>query len=290
MADEESLHQVDGLWFSNDTLVIRAENSIFRVSKSILAARSSVFEAMFEFPQSTSEGDWTAAKFYFMPPPSTVDFDVVLGILRLSHKYDVNYLYKRALMHLETVYPVDYNIYATLPMNAQPHQQQLLGFHLKAIPVLAEVGAAWLLPGAYYVVGTHPLASLLNAGPYCDRLPAGMRETCLPLAGIQHKALITVCRFPSKHSTCDNEVICNSGRLQLITFIIMERTAGPQDPLAEWNTGEWASIVDELCPECLSRCQNDNAVAFMEVWNALPGNCGMENWEGLLAKRKTVMG
>jgi hypothetical protein len=172
-----------------------------------------------------------------MPPPSTVDFDVVLGILRLSHKYDVNYLYKRALMHLETVYPVDYNIYATLPMHAQPHQQQLLGFHLKAIPVLAEVDAAWLLPGAYYAVGTHPLASLLNARPYWDRLPAGMRETCLPLAGIQHKALITVCRFLSKHSTCDNEVICNSGRLQLITFIIMERTAGPQDPLAEWNMG-----------------------------------------------------
>jgi hypothetical protein len=57
MEDQESLHQVDGLWFSNDTLVIRAENSIFRVSKSILAARSSVFEAMFEFPQSTSDGD-----------------------------------------------------------------------------------------------------------------------------------------------------------------------------------------------------------------------------------------
>ncbi|KAJ7874102.1 hypothetical protein B0H13DRAFT_1723438 [Mycena leptocephala] len=205
MADEESLHQVDGLWFSNDTLVIRAENSIFRVSKSILAARSSVSEAMCEFPQSTSEGDCmmdgsqvvrlhdSAAEVesflraifdssYFMPPPSTVDFDEVLGILRLSNKYDVNHPCKRALMHLETVYPVDYNIYATLPMHAQPHQQQLLGFHLKAIPFLAEVDAAWLLPGAYYAVGTHPLASLLNAGPYWDRLPAGMRETCLPLA------------------------------------------------------------------------------------------------------------
>ncbi|KAJ6563912.1 hypothetical protein B0H19DRAFT_942406 [Mycena capillaripes] len=57
MDDQDSLRQVDGLWFSNDTLVLRAENSIFRVSKSMLAARSSVFETMFEFPQSTSDGD-----------------------------------------------------------------------------------------------------------------------------------------------------------------------------------------------------------------------------------------
>ncbi|KAJ6523160.1 hypothetical protein B0H19DRAFT_854030, partial [Mycena capillaripes] len=117
----------EGLWFSNDTLVLRAENSIFRVSKSMLAARSSVFQNMFEFPPPASGGDqvmdgspvvrlhdsaadveaFLRAIFdssYFMPPPAPVDDVVVLGILRLSHKYGVNYLHKRAILHLETIY------------------------------------------------------------------------------------------------------------------------------------------------------------------------------------------
>ncbi|KAJ7320757.1 hypothetical protein DFH08DRAFT_890153 [Mycena albidolilacea] len=37
---------------------------------------------------------------YFMPAPAPNDRPVVLAILRLSHKYDVPYLYKRALDHL----------------------------------------------------------------------------------------------------------------------------------------------------------------------------------------------
>jgi hypothetical protein len=54
------LMQGDGLWFSNDSLVVlRAEDRIFRVPKSILTARSPVFQFMFEFPQpaSNSEGE-----------------------------------------------------------------------------------------------------------------------------------------------------------------------------------------------------------------------------------------
>jgi hypothetical protein len=224
-----------------------------------------------------------------MPPPSTVDFDAVLGILRLSHKYDVNYLHKRALMHLETVYSVDHTIYATLYIQAQPHHKQLLSFHLKAIPILAEVDAIWLLPSAYYAVGTHALPSLLAAGPYWDRLPAGMRETCLPLAGIQHQALITVYRFLSDRSTCDDDEPCNIVRLDTISGTIMRRATVAQDPLAEWNTEEWTWMLDVLCPACVRRCRDDHAVAFMQVWNALPRNCGMENWDVLLAKRKAVM-
>lgn len=48
--NEEDI-RVDGLWFSDDMLVIRAEKRIFRVSKSVLAARSSVFSDMIAFPQ-----------------------------------------------------------------------------------------------------------------------------------------------------------------------------------------------------------------------------------------------
>ncbi|KAJ6461515.1 hypothetical protein C8R47DRAFT_1225882 [Mycena vitilis] len=37
---------------------------------------------------------------YFMPSPEPVELSVVLGIFRLSHRYDVQYLFRRALHHL----------------------------------------------------------------------------------------------------------------------------------------------------------------------------------------------
>jgi hypothetical protein len=55
MPDSDDDVRVDDLWFSDDTLVIKAENRIFRVSKSILAARSSVFSDMVAFPQPVGD-------------------------------------------------------------------------------------------------------------------------------------------------------------------------------------------------------------------------------------------
>ncbi|KAJ7723918.1 hypothetical protein B0H16DRAFT_330905 [Mycena metata] len=41
---------------------------------------------------------------YFMPHPEPVKLSVILGILRLSHKYDIQYLHRRALNHLSARY------------------------------------------------------------------------------------------------------------------------------------------------------------------------------------------
>jgi hypothetical protein len=42
---------------------------------------------------------------FFMPPPTEVQFEDTLAIMRLSHKYDVADLRRHALVHLGTIYP-----------------------------------------------------------------------------------------------------------------------------------------------------------------------------------------
>lgn len=42
---------MENLWFTGADLVLRAENTLFRVHSSILGARSSVFRDMVSFPQ-----------------------------------------------------------------------------------------------------------------------------------------------------------------------------------------------------------------------------------------------
>lgn len=77
-----------------------------------------------------------------MPPAADMRLHEVLGILRLSHKYDVGYLHKRALSHLETLYPVN------LDKLDLEYRFGDLKADLVAIPILHEVGASWLLPYA----------------------------------------------------------------------------------------------------------------------------------------------
>ncbi|KAJ7112971.1 hypothetical protein C8R44DRAFT_631359, partial [Mycena epipterygia] len=122
-ADSGTPVRVDDLWFPKDTIVIRSENKIFQISRAVLAARSTVFRDMIAFPQPTTDDTeqidgspvvlmhdpacdvevFLRAIYdssYFMPAPAPIELWVVLAILRLSHKYDIQYLHRRALHHL----------------------------------------------------------------------------------------------------------------------------------------------------------------------------------------------
>ncbi|KAF8209476.1 hypothetical protein K438DRAFT_1537045, partial [Mycena galopus ATCC 62051] len=121
-----SPQRIQELWFEDGNVVIQAGNNQYRVFRGILAARSAVFQDMFQFPQpaeaplvegcpvvniSDSPTEVTAflrAVFepeFFMPYPAKTDFDSLCGCLRLSHKYLVDYLRRRALVHISRRYP-----------------------------------------------------------------------------------------------------------------------------------------------------------------------------------------
>ncbi|KAF7358113.1 BTB domain-containing protein [Mycena venus] len=100
---------------------------------------------------------------YFIPAPAPIEILAVLGILRLSHKYDIEYLYRRALEHLK----VDEWYGQTYDVPAADH---ILDLDLQATPALTslsiihaamEVGAQWLLPRAYCWAATLPIEELL---------------------------------------------------------------------------------------------------------------------------------
>ncbi|KAJ6503063.1 hypothetical protein DFH09DRAFT_1375561 [Mycena vulgaris] len=105
------LTQEPTLWFPHATLVIQAEHLLFRVLPGIMAAKSPVFQDMLAFPQLENGGTVEGCSLvrsvaqeasipsFFEAWPAEVDFTVVAGILRLSQKYHVDPLKKRALLH-----------------------------------------------------------------------------------------------------------------------------------------------------------------------------------------------
>ncbi|KAJ7642413.1 hypothetical protein DFH06DRAFT_1097654 [Mycena polygramma] len=311
-------NQIDGLWFSSDQLVaLRAGESIFRVPKSILAARSSVFQAMFEFPQpAVSDGEMTdgdefidgspvvhlhdsptevepflraifdsrQVSHYFMPPPAHIGFLQVLGILRLSHKYDVGYLHKRALCHLETVYPVQLKEVGSLTKNnTLGYDESANDLDLTAIPVLHEVGATWLLPCAYYSLAGFDVESLVSAGETWDRLPPTMKQTCI-LAQARHiEASHKILAAMTPPSKCASRDACDAAKFRFLKRHDVSNAAN-LIPLYDWQ-----SNVNGICGDCSRRGQAQYHEMRGTIWNQLPQNCGMENWDVLTEKRRLTL-
>ncbi|KAJ7479833.1 hypothetical protein FB451DRAFT_1086393, partial [Mycena latifolia] len=181
--EAEPATRVDDLWFTKDIIVIRAENKIFQVSGGILAARSTVFRDMIAFPQPTRgaieqiDGSPVARlhdfardvevflraiydSSYFMPAPVPVDLWVVLAILRMSHKYNIHYLYLRALTHLAKdgwYEPAYDDVFESHLLESDSD----VGDNLSVLTAAMQIGTLWLHPWAYYCTSTFSAEDLL---------------------------------------------------------------------------------------------------------------------------------
>jgi hypothetical protein len=61
--DASELIQCHDLWFLDGNVVIRAENTLFRVYQGILGAKSPVFSGMFSVPQPENEEKYDGCPF-----------------------------------------------------------------------------------------------------------------------------------------------------------------------------------------------------------------------------------
>ncbi|KAJ6464770.1 hypothetical protein C8R47DRAFT_1155829 [Mycena vitilis] len=308
--------RIDGLWFSGDTqVVLRAGDAVFCVSKAILAGRSTVFQSMFELPQPAVNGggdemiegmpviilhdDASAVEpflraifdsSYFMPPPAKTDLPAAMGILRLAHKYHVPYLLQRAILHLETLYPIDLTGYHSLAgdkNSAGPAQD------LELIAISQQVGATWLLPFAFYSVGRYSADRLFKLGDSWNNLSLGTKQTCLTVLATHIRETLKVQVLLSASSTCSERRKCNSAKFaslrDSLTKGLSVLEGGLQEPLEQRSTEEWNSLKSQICDRCFRGAQADHKHAQKNIWEQLPANCGLAGWDVLLEQRRIAM-
>ncbi|KAJ7503742.1 hypothetical protein B0H11DRAFT_1984147 [Mycena galericulata] len=290
--------RVEDLWFSRDTIVIRADDKIFQVSRAILAARSTVFRDMIAFPQPVNgemeEVDGSPVvrmhdpaadvevflraifdSSYFMPSPCPVELSVVLGILRLSHKYDVQYLFRRALHHLAEGewYALSYDqpcIDHIITGDSSP-------IHSLSVAVAAiEVGAWWLLPMAYYDATCYGIDQLLALAADGALQPHAMKCAIAQARFLRGTSAVNqFLTLKGDSPSCGNPGGCDTVRRSLLVehFDLMKDDAG-LDPLGEWDT----------------RAKTLFSEAAREFWAELPGIFDLPPWPELDAMKRAAMG
>ncbi|KAJ7210599.1 hypothetical protein C8J57DRAFT_1401007 [Mycena rebaudengoi] len=274
-----SPRRVNELWFNDCGLVIRAGNLLFRVSGEILATKSPIFHDMLQIPQPPSSEmvdgcpvvqlhdhpadatNFLRAVFdseFFEPYPSETDFETIHGVLKLSNKYLVDYLRRRALVHLSSRYPSSLDMWTNLSPSWTPRPR--------------EVSALWVLPTAFYalcVAASHSSRVLSRGVTFQDRvvkLTEADLEIFLDGSCRQREAASTILQFlwhPESLPGCHTGSRCFHARCSERRYSDGRLYELGCQPLEIWGTSEWEELPSTICPVCI------RSMKLMHCWEDL---------------------
>ncbi|KAJ7689843.1 hypothetical protein B0H17DRAFT_983461 [Mycena rosella] len=318
---------VQELWFEDGNLIIQAGTSRFRVHRGVLAARSPVFQDMLSFPQPPdaelvegcpavrlhdSATDVTVFlkvifdSSFFMSYPSETDFDIIAGCLRLSHKYEVDYLRRRALVHFSSGYCT--TLAATDASDSDVLTLEWISWNrqwmaptpaMMVILLAREVDALWILPYAFHLLA----ASFKNGGMEIFHgglykgVPVNLsredQQRFLRGYHLQQSATMTEIMgfmFDSfEIPGCCTPAICMEERLNAFRYFRETLALNPCIPLNTWDLDDWA-VLERMCPTCLAVLKQKHQEARQVLWDKLPSMYGLPKWEELESLKVAAIG
>ncbi|KAJ7733565.1 hypothetical protein DFH07DRAFT_894182 [Mycena maculata] len=315
------------VWFDDGSLIIEAAGVLYRISRSVLAERSPIFKDTLSIPQPTdsetidgcpvvhlydSPEDVTPflrAIFnsgFFMPYPAPTEFRILAGILRLSHKYEVDYLRRRALVHLSSAYSTQLpDLDATIEGDAvawiRPSwTEDRISVHVAAIGLARQVDAPWILPYAFYRAATIETSGAVQE-ILSSQLPAAQgwvtvlsrddQTSFLKGYFAQSRCTITdILRFlyhPFMVEGCFSPQVCNLARLRALEGL-REELAIPTNPLYTWVEEDWQTV--NVCAVCLTSLRVAHRDARQAFWDNLPNIYDLPGWEELEQCKKAAIG
>ncbi|KAJ6458041.1 hypothetical protein C8R47DRAFT_1163669 [Mycena vitilis] len=223
---------------------------------------------------------------YFMPAPEPIELYAVLGILRLAHKYDVPYLFLRALKRLSIQNGVQSaEEYVKRDPDYMGGKKDYFRSCIKVIQALTEVGALWLLPVAYYDMCSMSQAFLLQNAEGHETTVL----TCMAAQAAMRRGTAAVNRFLTTPSNprCTNHLNCDFFRRNALDGYFSEVRAGDDlEPLTNWNED---SILGNFCTHCGAVASALYGEALQEFWDDLPNIFGLPPWPELHSMQDAVM-
>ncbi|KAK7028754.1 BTB domain-containing protein [Favolaschia claudopus] len=302
------LIRAEDLWFEDCGLIIQAEKTIFRVSRDHLAVHSPVFKDMLSLPTPKESDMMLGCPFvalpdsaedimvflkallyydFFEPYPAPVSYAVLSSVLRMSHKYDLPALRKRALIHLSSQFPTKLDDYESLLLQDPPEWYKELvdvdgcGFH--SLTVLAcSLSIRWILPLAFYRVCEFSSEGqiLRSAHTLDDKIY--LFTACRTLEGT---STTNILEFLWHAVLCVSPETCSAGVQQLAARRMKEKsrirptTRAPYMPLDIWKLDDWNTL--QVCAACLASMKAEHRVAKQAHWDSLPEMFGLPEWSEL---------
>ncbi|KAF8209368.1 hypothetical protein K438DRAFT_1929823 [Mycena galopus ATCC 62051] len=322
--------RVHELWFSDGNIVIQAGNSLYRVYRGALASRSFVFQDMLSLPRPPESELVEGCPFvelpdpaievtpflraifepeFFMPFPATTEFDAVVGCLRLSHKYGVDYLHRRALVHFSSGYPTtlsEMDVLERYWSDSPPPPLEVQSWELpddpisriRALQIAREVDAPWIIPRAFYTLSLNLdrlNVAIFHGALYKEEVDVrlSMEDQKSFVKGYQIQCSGTVAdslRFlwePLDIQGCPDASQCDLARLKGIAYSREFVREYPGNFLYVWVQEDWGAGLPDMCPICVQALQKAHQDARQVFWDKLPEIYDLPEWE-ILEQLKTA--
>ncbi|KAJ6630389.1 hypothetical protein B0H10DRAFT_2208051 [Mycena sp. CBHHK59/15] len=313
--------RVEELWFDDGNLVVQAGRNLHRVYRGVLAKRSPVFEDMLSFPQPPdselvdgcpvvhfpdSEADVTVflkAIFdsgFFMPYPARTELSTIAGVLRLSKKYEVDYLRRRALVHLSTGYSTTLSDHDNHSESTRSWSGDEITAHIAVARLAREVEALWILPYAYYLIAlcTRDIQEVMDGGipdggleiarlDAADQLPF-LRGYLVQRDGAM--AEIASFLYSATVEGCSGGRVCDLARLAALNYVQWNHKKFEADAIDIWVPHNWEYFFSDACPACLASLKRLHQESRQSFWDKLPAMYGLPDWDELEQLKSAAIG
>ncbi|KAI0341195.1 hypothetical protein BDW22DRAFT_1333230 [Trametopsis cervina] len=307
------------LWYRDGTVVLQAERKLFKVYAGILSRASPVFRDMFALgsSHSTSEagrsemyegrplvataGDTAADMRAFLTAlhDSSLDFssqyidakslklvDIprIISILRLSTKYDVVHLRRRAIEALQVWYPRNVSSYISLSSSSTPREDLLR--HITIANIARETGSFVLLPAALlFCCSTADARTLYDGvsvdGVYHDLHPDNKRAIFIGRPLLMHHARTRTQGFffnphfsEGSGQKCLTAERCAEFR-KIYTSVYDHKEDPWMNPFFRLN---WKAIRSACCTNCTLSWETHNLRGMKDLWEELPALFDLTSW------------
>ncbi|KAJ7441119.1 hypothetical protein FB451DRAFT_1299077 [Mycena latifolia] len=299
--------RVQNLWFEDGGIIVKAGNSLFR---------SPVFDDMFRIPRPPDaermEGcavvelpdaaDDVVVFFraifdssFFEAYPAPTTFGTIAGILRLSTKYEVNHLRRRALVHLSSGFPTtlsDWDLTAEdcfeVPAWNLPSWPRHPVSRLLVIQLCREIDAPWILPAAFYEMASidfhasHLFRGVDNGGALLSFFNGYIRQRDSTTGAV----VFLYC--PPTIDGCKTPKLCNETKLSALEMVKDDSDRYHSIPLDIWNGYDWDRLAD-MCATCREALRGLHDEIRKEFWEGLPGMYGLPGRKKLDALKSAAL-
>ncbi|KAF9234993.1 hypothetical protein BU15DRAFT_89738 [Melanogaster broomeanus] len=269
------------LWFSDGSIVLRAEHTLFRVHKSLLARHS---DTPLVQPSGDIEGYVAHLLTALVDGPNfgnndLADFEVVSGILRLATKYLVDSLREKALDHLAVAWPTTLKGWDAREDIARSLELQTgsgaYPYPTVVINLAREVNAPSLLPSAFYDLSRYHFSQLYDqdSGWQCPLSSADMQRLALGKEASQHAITTLIQSMGSHaHSLSRKSLRISRSFVALATqHYLFDHERGCTDPLyvAE-ELGQPLNLEQAECQACAKSLEAWAKRERERMWKMIP--------------------
>ena len=210
------------------------------------------------------------------------EFAVVAGILRLSTKYQVPHLRRRAIQHLITAYPTTLQAWDSRNTSRTIPAIPYVPFAVLELARLTDVEI--VVPAAMYCCCTSSIKDIVDGVPWSgsqlDMSWADKRTCVIGRQELLSAKQSMICAFlkPDSVPPCDTTDSCNTGRLKAVFTNTDDEYC---DPL--WDRFDWAKFAQVVCSSCLAASRGRYEKARKDLWSNLPRIFNLRSWTELEA-------